>query len=84
MLFERCSGTVRISVEFQQAFGELAALPAGRGGGWVAARHPERVRLLPVGDARELADVDSREDLAVLEALNAQDADRLDATGSYL
>ena len=66
------------------AFGELAALPAGRGGGWVAARHPERVRLLPVGDARELADVDSREDLAVLEALDAQDADGPDLTGSYL
>ena len=66
------------------AFGELAALPAGRGGGWVAARHPERVRLLPVGDARELADVDSREDLAALEALDALDADRPDATGSYL
>ena len=63
------------------AFGELAALPTGRGGGWVAARHPERVRLLPVWDARELADVDSREDLAALEAL---DADRADRTGSYL
>ena len=28
MLFERCSGTVRIPVEFQQAFGELAVIQA--------------------------------------------------------
>ena len=42
------------------------------------------VVALTVGDARELADVDSREDLAALEVLDAQDADRLDATGSYL
>ena len=45
------------------AFAELAALE-GRGGGAVAAAHPDRVRTLPVADRWELFDVDTPADLA--------------------
>lgn len=53
-------------------FGELLALPAGRGGGAVAAAHPELVRVLPALSPAELRDVDTPADLAELEALLGQ------------
>lgn len=43
------------------AFEELRALPQGKGGGFVAKKYPERVRLLPVRDQYELVDADTRE-----------------------
>lgn len=49
-------------------FPELAALPQGKGGGYVAKRHPESVRLLPIENAGELADADTPETLAALLA----------------
>lgn len=48
------------------AFAELRALPEGKGGGYVAKKYPERVRLLPVRDKQELVDVDTRETLREL------------------
>lgn len=53
------------------AFEELRHLPEGKGGGVVARRYPERVRLVPVRYPWELADVDRPEDLARLEQLMA-------------
>ncbi len=53
------------------AFEELRHLPEGKGGGVVARRYPERVRLIPVQYPWELADVDRPEDLARLEQLMA-------------
>ena len=50
----------------RKLFGELNALPEGIGGGYVAKKYPELVHTVPVQDAEELKDVDSREDLAVL------------------
>mgnify|MGYP004654498537 FL=1 len=50
------------------AFPELLALPQGRGGGYVAAKYPQRVRLLPVQDPWELADADTPEALQLLAA----------------
>lgn len=48
------------------AFPELRALPQGKGGGVLAAKYPERVRVLPVRDKYELMDVDTRETLTEL------------------
>ena len=48
------------------AYGELRTLPAGKGGGFVARAHPERVRLVEVESAWELFDVDTVRDLQVL------------------
>ena len=48
------------------AFGELLTLPEGKGGGFVANKYPEQVRLLPVRDAYELMDADTPEALSVL------------------
>ena len=50
------------------AFPELLALPQGKGGGYVAAKYPQRVRLLPVQDPWELADADTPEALQRLAA----------------
>lgn len=46
----------------REFFPELLSLPSDTGGKAVIARHPERVSLVPVTDARELADVDYRPD----------------------
>lgn len=46
-------------------FPELLALEGDRGGSAVIRRHPEALRLMECG-AEELADVDTREDLAAL------------------
>ena len=48
------------------AFEELRSLPEGKGGGFLAKKYPERVRVLPVRDEYELADVDTRETLVEL------------------
>ena len=48
------------------AFEELRCLPEGMGGGFLAKKYPERVRVLPVRDEYELADVDTRETLVEL------------------
>ena len=62
-----CHGEPGSPVLFPQwAFGELLALPEGRGGGVVIRRHPDRVRLLPVDHPSELMDADTPEDLAHL------------------
>ena len=50
------------------AFPELLALPQGKGGGYVAAKYPRLVRLLPVQDPWELADADTPEALQRLAA----------------
>ena len=51
------------------AFDELRALPEGKGGGFIAKKYPERVRLLPVRDNLELMDVDTQEDLLFLQGV---------------
>ncbi len=48
------------------AFPELRALPEGKGGGFVAKAHQERVRLVEAASAWELRDVDTPEDLQEL------------------
>lgn len=48
------------------AFPELLTLPEGKGGGFLAKKYPERVRLHPVRDSYELMDVDTRETLQEL------------------
>lgn len=48
------------------AFSELLSLPEGKGGGILTKKYPERVRLHPVRDQYELADVDTRETLQEL------------------
>ena len=50
-------------------FEELGALPQGCGGGAVVRRYPAQVRLLTVEDGRELADVDTRQQLEALRTL---------------
>ena len=47
-------------------FDELRALPLGKGGGYVAKAHKERVRTVEVVSKWELVDVDTVEDLRVL------------------
>lgn len=53
-------------------FGELHALPEGKGGGYVTKRHPDCVRTLPVSDPHELMDADTPEDFARLLALHTR------------
>lgn len=47
-------------------FDELRVLPLGKGGGYVAKAHKERVRTVEVASKWELFDVDTVEDLQVL------------------
>ena len=51
------------------AFPELLALPDGKGGGFVAGRHRERIRTVSAGSRWELQDVDCLEDLELLRQL---------------
>lgn len=44
-------------------FAELERLPAGKGGGYLAAMYPDRVAYVWASKEEELEDVDSREDL---------------------
>ena len=48
-------------------FEELCALPQSKGGGYVAKARKDCVRMVEVADRWELFDVDTREDLQVLE-----------------
>lgn len=50
------------------AFDELRALPPGKGGGVVAKAHKESVRTVEVSSKWELFDVDTPNDLRVLQA----------------
>lgn len=45
------------------SFAELMTLPRGRGGGAVIQAHPDRVGMVAVEDGRELADVDTPQQL---------------------
>lgn len=49
------------------AFDELRVLPPRKGGGFVARAHSEQVRTIEVANEWELFDVDTVEDLQVLE-----------------
>lgn len=51
-------------------FEELLHLPAGRSGGWVIARHPERVRTVEARSALELVDIDTPDALHELSRLS--------------
>ena len=50
------------------AFDELRALPPGKGGGFVAKAHAQRVRSVEAASEWELFDVDTVQDLEVLQA----------------
>ena len=50
------------------AFDELRALPPGKGGGFVAKAHARRVRCIEASSEWELFDVDTVQDLEVLQA----------------
>ena len=47
-------------------FEELACLPQGKGGGFLAKKYPERVQTIRAQDQFELMDTDTPEDLAFL------------------
>lgn len=49
------------------AFDELKTLPSGKGGGYVAKRHEELVRSIGVSSRWELFDVDTPEELVLLQ-----------------
>lgn len=50
------------------AFDELRALPPGKGGGFVAKAHTQHVRCVEAASEWELFDVDTVQDLEVLQA----------------
>ena len=50
-------------------FAELCALPEGKGGNVLLKKYPEHVHTVYIADRNELADVDTPEALAKLEAL---------------
>lgn len=63
-----CDGVPGSPVVFPAwTYPELLDLPEGKGGGVVAKRHPQQVRLLPVSDPLELADTDCPEELERLK-----------------
>lgn len=47
-------------------FPELLTLPQGKGGGFLAKKYPEQVRILPVRDKYELKDADTPADFSAL------------------
>ena len=51
------------------AFPELLTLPEGKGGGWVAKAHPDRVAMMNVSDPWELMDADTPDALDTLRRL---------------
>lgn len=62
-----CGGTPGAPVLFPTwAFDELLSLSEGKGGGYIANKYPERVRLLPVRDPYELMDADTPQALSIL------------------
>ncbi len=50
-------------------FPELCALPEGKGGNVLLKKYPEHVHTVYIADRNELADADTPEALAKLEAL---------------
>lgn len=65
-----CKGEAGTPVLFPRwTFPELKTLPMGKGGGYLAKKYPEQVRMIPVRDWYELKDVDTRKDLNILSAL---------------
>ena len=54
-------------------FEELKQLPEKKGGGFVVKKYPNDVSLLFAKSAEELYDIDTKEDLAKLEEMNADD-----------
>ncbi len=63
-----CGDAVGAPVLFPRwTFRDLMNLPRGKGGGWIAQRYPDRVRLCRIENADQLRDVDAREDLEPLE-----------------
>lgn len=63
-----CQDTPGAPVLFPSwTFPELRELPEGMGGSYVARKHSHMVRMMPIDDERELWDVDTPEDLKLLE-----------------
>lgn len=63
------AGTPGSPVLFPRSvFDELLRLPEGKGGSAVIRAHPELVRPVEAGDARELVDVDTPETLQLLQS----------------
>lgn len=52
-------------------FDDLSALPPKNGGNTVIQNHREHVRLLPVTQHYELADIDTPEDMQAMEVIAA-------------
>lgn len=52
---------------------KLKQLPPDKGGGYLAKKYPERVRLVQVQDEYELYDIDTQNDLEQLEAVLKND-----------
>lgn len=52
---------------------KLKHLPQDKGGGYLAKKYPERVRLVQVQDEYELYDIDTQNDLEQLEAAKNSD-----------
>ena len=44
-------------------YNELLTLPQGKGGGFIAKKHPAQVILVPAQDEYELYDIDTPDDL---------------------
>lgn len=62
-----CEGVPGSPILFPRwAFSKLLHLPPGKGGNVVAKQYPKQVRLLPISDPLELADVDTPGDLVRL------------------
>ena len=60
----------QIPVLFERGyFAELCALPEGKGGNVLLKKYPEHVHTVYIADRNELADADTPEALAKLEAL---------------
>ncbi len=53
----------------KEYFSELCMLSENSGGNYIAERYPEKVKYLEVFDENELLDIDTREDLEILEKL---------------
>ena len=51
------------------AFPKLSDFPGGQGGSWVIKAYPDRVKTISVQHEYELMDVDTREDLCLLQRL---------------
>ena len=54
-------------------FEELKMLPEKKGGGYIVRKYPDEVSLVFAQSAKELYDIDTKEDLTKLEEMNADD-----------